>query len=413
MLSKQKVSLDDVKINHSKKSILIHFWVYIIFTSITVGVVMLMLFPIYPFFLITSMVWLIGLCEHFTAYRMKSRDVYPRAKRVFYYNLAAFLGGIPLLILTIFGIPIWGIILIIHYIKYHKAGIDSRGKVGKNNHSKTFLLIHFLIYLVNYVFAIPISYNFPYYQIFSLTWLIGLCEHFTAYLMKSRGVYPKIKQRVYYHLTAFLGSIPLLTFIFRSLSPIPIAIWLDILAIHYILYHISKNELKRRDVNLPVKNFNGFSEESLKIIALKKVRFRLSLQIHSGLFLVIGTMNLGINLIYRDYPFSNLFFSLIFVSIWFVFLSLHGTAYLIYAHGIYPKVKRGYYYNLLAFLSSIPLQLTTMLVIIIGPIWSMVVLIHYITYRIISRKVGIKEGIKKTHLQRLVEKEMEKMKSLM
>ena len=98
MLSKQKVSLNDVKKNPSKKFILIHFWVYIIFTSITVVVVMLMLFPIYPFFLIASMVWLIGLSEHFTFYRIKSRDVSPRAKRGFYYNLAAFLGGIPLLL---------------------------------------------------------------------------------------------------------------------------------------------------------------------------------------------------------------------------------------------------------------------------------------------------------------------------
>ncbi|MHA1192570.1 MAG: hypothetical protein ACTSP9_09775 [Promethearchaeota archaeon] len=410
MLSKQKVSLN----NNSRKFFLIHLVVYIIFTLMSNLIFGIGRSPIYPLFMIISWVWLIGLSEHFTFYRIKSRDVSPRAKRGFYYNLATFLGGMPLLILTIFGIPIWGIILIIHYIKYKKANIDSRGKVVKKNHSKTFLLIHFLIYLVNYVLAIPISYNFPSYQIFSLIWLIVLCEHFTAYLMKSRGVYPKIKRSVYYHLTAFLGSIPLLTFIFMSLSPIPIAIWLDLLVIHYVVYHISKNELKERDVgNVPLKNFNGFSEESLKIIALKKVRFRLSLQIHFCLFLVFGVMTLGIDLYYFHYPFSNLFFSLIFVSIWFVFLSLHGTAYLIYAYGVYPKIKRGYYYNLIVFLSSIPFQCTTMLVIIFGPVWGVAVLIHYITYRIISRKSGIKEGIQKTHLQRLVDKEMEKMKSLM
>ncbi|MHA1671188.1 MAG: hypothetical protein ACTSV5_11530 [Promethearchaeota archaeon] len=298
MLSKQRVSIDMVKKNHSKKFILIHFWAYSLFTSITVVFVMFKLFPIYPIFLITSMVWLIGLSEHFAAYRMKSRDVYPRARRGFYYNLAAFLGSLP---------------------------------------------------------------------------LIGLSFY------------------------VFMG--------------IPITIWGIILVIQYVLYHMADTESRENDIgNVSVKNFNGFSEESLRIIALKKVRFRLSLQIHSGIYLGV---NLFITIFFTSPYIGNLFFELIFASVWFIFLSLHGTAYLIYAHGVYPKVKRGYYYNLFAFLASIPFQLTTMSVIILGPFWGILVIIHYMFYRIISRKSNIKEGIKKTHLQRLVEKEMEKMKRLL
>ena len=300
MISKQKVSLTMVKKSRAKRFILIHLWVYLLFTSITVVVVMLMLFPIYPIFLITSMVWLIGLCEHFTAYRMKSRDVYPRARRGFYYNLAAFLGSLP---------------------------------------------------------------------------LVGLSFYF------------------------FMG--------------IPITIWGITLVIHYVLYHMASTESRGKDIgNVSVKNFNGFSEESLRIIALKKVRFRLSLQIHSGLFLGINLF-IFLTIILPPFSFASFFFQSAFTSAWLVFLSLHGTAYFIYARGVYPKIKRGYYYNLVAFLASIPYQCTTMLVIIIGPIWGMAVLIHYIIYRIIARNSNIKEGIQKTHLQRLVEKEMDKMKGLL
>ena len=299
MLSKQKVSLDVVGKNRSKTSILIHFLVYILFTSITVVLVMFLLFPIYPIFLITSMVWLIGLSEHFAAYRMKSRDVYPRARRGFYYNLAAFLGSIPLLIL---------------------------------------------------------SFYFGY---------------------------------------------------------IAITIWGIILVIHYVLYRLTKNKTRGKDIGkVSVKNFNGFSEESLRIIAFKKVRFRLSLQVHAGLFIGINLIVTLAN-IFSPFGYGKYFFQLIYTSVWFVILSEHGTAYFIYARGVYPKVKRGYYYNLVAFLASIPFQCTTMLVIIIGPIWGMTVLIHYITYRIICRNSNIKEGTKKTHLQRLVEREMEKMRDFL
>jgi len=300
MLSKQKVSLDMGGKNRSKKFILIHFWVYILFTSITIGLVMLMLMPIYPFFLITSMVWLIGLCEHFTAYRMKSRDIYPRAKRGFYYNLATYLGSLPLVILSfnmffVFPITIWGIILVIHYISYHRVGAESRGKD------------------------------------------IG---------------------------------------------------------------------------DISIKNFNGFSEESLRIIALKKVRFRLSIQLH---FVVFISFIIIMNFItFFRYVSVDLFFYPMFVSIWFIILSEHGTAYLIFARGVYPIAKQKFYYHLVAYLASIPLQLVWFLVILIMiPIWGMAVLIHYIVVRIITRKSKIKEGIKKTHIQRLVEKEMEKMKGLL
>ncbi|MCJ7648410.1 MAG: 2TM domain-containing protein [Candidatus Lokiarchaeota archaeon] len=303
MLSKQKVSLEDVKKNRSKKFILIHFWVYIIFTSITVGVVMLMLFPIYPFFLITSMVWLIGLCEHFTAYRMKSRDVYPRAKRGFYYNLATYLGSLPLVILSfnmffVFPIIIWGIILVIHYVIYHTAATESR-----------------------------------------------------------------------------------------------------------------ENDIE----NVSIKKFNGFSEDSLRIIALKKVRFRLSFQIHFALFIVINALIASITIFSMQEVPLKLSLQFILILEYLVILSEHATAYLIYARGVYPKAKHGFYYNLVAFLTSIPFQFVAIFpgVFFIIPIWGVIVLIHYITVCIISRKSNIKEGIKKTHLQRLVEKEMEKMKNFL
>ena len=291
MLSKQKVSLN----NNLRKFFLIHFVVYILFTLISNLIFGLGLSPIYPLFIIIPMVWLIGLSEHFTFYRIKSRDVSPRAKRGFYYNLATFLGGIPLLILTIFGIPIWGIILIIHYIKYKKADIDSRGK--------------------------------------------------------------------------------------------------DI-------------------EDISIRKFNGFSEESLRIIALKKVRFRLIVQIHFIVFVVLNPI-VFLSILYSPADVVFLYIFSVLSSGWFVGLSLHATAYFIYAHGVYPKAKCKYYYNLIAFLASIPYQCITMLVIFMGPIWGVAVIIHYITYRIISRKFHIKEGVKKTHLQRLVEKEMDKMKSLM
>jgi len=295
MLSKQKVSLDVVGNDHSKKVFLIHLLIFIIFVLISMAIAFTRS-PIYPLFVISSMVWFIALCEHFTAYRMKSRDVFPRAKRRLYYNLATLLGSLPLLISSfcgLFVIPIWGIILIIHYISYRSAGTESRGKD------------------------------------------IG---------------------------------------------------------------------------NISVKNFNGFSEESLRIIALKKVRFRLSLQIHFSVFIsIIIIMNF---ISFFRYQRMDLFFYPMFILIWLIILSEHGTAYLIYARGVYPIAKQKFYYHLVVFLASIPFQLYFFFYFasFTIPIWGWAVLIHYIIVRTISRKSKIKEGIKKTHLQRLVEKEMEKMK---
>ena len=104
-----------------KRKLLNHVWIYIGFN---LGAIIFNIFTslfFYPIFVIGAFVWLIGLGEHITAYRIKSRDVSPKSKKGFYYHLGTFLSSIPLLILgylTIIAIPIWGIFVIIHYILF-------------------------------------------------------------------------------------------------------------------------------------------------------------------------------------------------------------------------------------------------------------------------------------------------------
>lgn len=166
-----------------------------------------------------------------------------------------------------------------------------------------------------------------------------------------------------------------------------------------------------------VNNYNGFSEEHLRRIALKKIYFRMSVKIHLAIFIIINLLLLVINLIFTPtiiwvtYPLFG----------WLIGLAEHGTAYIIYARGIYPSSKRGIIFHIVAFI----LVMLYLLIINISSspsyywvlfptiFWSAALGMHLIIYLIFYHSSKYEKDVLKSRTQRAVEKELEKMKKKM
>ena len=74
-------------IHRLKRGLIIHVEIYILFSVIAIAANIFLANLILLFFSITSIsVWFIGLGEHIVVYRIKSREVYPKSKRGFYYH---------------------------------------------------------------------------------------------------------------------------------------------------------------------------------------------------------------------------------------------------------------------------------------------------------------------------------------
>jgi hypothetical protein len=163
--------------------------------------------------------------------------------------------------------------------------------------------------------------------------------------------------------------------------------------------------------------FDGFSEENLRQIALRKVNFRLSVKIHVGVYITVCSLLVLINWIFTPeiwwihYPILG----------WLIGLIEHYTSYVVYARGVYPMAKRAVIFHLMAYLFvilylfviNIVVDPTLIWAVIPAIFWGAGLLIHTITYFVFHRGATVEiEGIK-SRKDRAVEKELEKMQKRM
>jgi hypothetical protein len=176
-----------------------------------------------------------------------------------------------------------------------------------------------------------------------------------------------------------------------------------------------------------MENYNGFSEESLREIAKKKVVFRFSVRLHVSIFLIANLLLYFINMVTIPYYYWIIypFFG------WLIGVAEHYTAYLIYAKGVYPNTKRGVIFHIIAYIFvnlflfiiffyneiyyrriAMPLEDYDPYAWFLFPLvfWGAGLLIHIATYLIFFRSKVNNEGIKQTKREKAIEKELEKMK---
>jgi sensor histidine kinase YesM len=79
-----------------------------------------------------------------------------------------------------------------------------------------------------------------------------------------------------------------------------------------------------------------FSDEDLRQIAEQKVNARKTVKIHVAIFFLVNLMLFIINIIFSP---TFLWVLLPFLG-WFIGLAIHIVAYILYARGIFPAVKR-------------------------------------------------------------------------
>ena len=160
------------------------------------------------------------------------------------------------------------------------------------------------------------------------------------------------------------------------------------------------------------KKYNGFSEEDLRMIARKKVNFRMSVKIHFGVYVVCCVLFIVLNGMTISFPW---FFFPIFG--WFIGVAEHLTAYLVYARGVYPMAKRGVIFHTVAYITVIPLLTITNFfwlwyfwVIFPAFFWGIGLAIHIIVYLVFHRvKTHDGDGLKSKR-ERAIDKELAKMK---
>ena len=164
-------------------------------------------------------------------------------------------------------------------------------------------------------------------------------------------------------------------------------------------------------------NYGGFSEESLRRIALRKVHFRMSVKIHVGVFITVNILMLLLNLFFTPY-----FIWMIFPFFgWLIGVAEHITAYLIYARGVYPTAKRGVIFHSIAYifvmlyLFVLNILFTPFFYWALFPavFWGAGLVINAIAYFIYYRPSTDERGGVRSRTQRAVEKEIEKMKRRM
>ncbi|MCJ7651067.1 MAG: 2TM domain-containing protein [Candidatus Lokiarchaeota archaeon] len=164
-------------------------------------------------------------------------------------------------------------------------------------------------------------------------------------------------------------------------------------------------------------SYNGFSEESLKRIAMRKVNFRMSMKIHIGCFIIVSGLLFTINLVLTP----MLWWFLFPVLGWMIGVAEHITAYLVYARGVYPMAKRGVIFHFVAFiftnlfLGIINFLIYPNLLWFLIPLifWATGFSIHFISYIIFHRGSVDDQGGMKSKREKSVEKEILKMKRRM
>lgn len=158
--------------------------------------------------------------------------------------------------------------------------------------------------------------------------------------------------------------------------------------------------------------YNGFSEESLRRIALRKVNFRMSVKIHVSVYITVCIFLSVINLV-----LTPTWWWVIFpIFGWLIGVAEHITSYIIYARGVYPSAKRGAIYHSVAYIFVMLLIFVTNYFnsyyfwsIFPAFLWGTGLAIHLVTYYIYHRPTTDEQGVLKSRRERAVEKEMEKM----
>jgi len=157
-----------------------------------------------------------------------------------------------------------------------------------------------------------------------------------------------------------------------------------------------------------------FSEESLRKIAEEKINYRISVRIHLTAFILVNALLLFINLLtlpnelWVFYPFFG----------WLIGLSVHTVGYILYAQGVYPMAKRGFIFNLTAFLSTMLflfliniLTLSSYLwVFFPASSWGFALIVHLIIYLLYYRQSITKSDERISKKEMAIEKELQKMK---
>ena len=161
--------------------------------------------------------------------------------------------------------------------------------------------------------------------------------------------------------------------------------------------------------------YNGFSERSLRRIALRKVNFKMSVNIHVSVFITVCIFLSVINLV-----FTPMFLWVLFpIFAWLIGVAEHITSYLIYARGVHPSTKRGVIFHSVAYI------FTMLFFFVINSFymslyywaifpaffWGTGLVIHLITYLVYHRPSVDKQGAMTSRRERAVEKEMEKMQN--
>ncbi|NVM17458.1 MAG: 2TM domain-containing protein [Candidatus Lokiarchaeota archaeon] len=160
------------------------------------------------------------------------------------------------------------------------------------------------------------------------------------------------------------------------------------------------------------KRYNGFSEDDLRMIAHKKVNFRMSVKIHFGVYIISCILLVVLNGLTVGFPW---FFFPIFG--WLVGLAEHLTAYLVYARGVYPMAKRGVIFHVVSYIFGILLlfvinryAFTVLWFLIPAFFWGVGLIIHIIVYLVYHRVTTHDEDELKSKKERAVDRELAKMK---
>jgi hypothetical protein len=161
------------------------------------------------------------------------------------------------------------------------------------------------------------------------------------------------------------------------------------------------------------KRYNGFSENDLRMVARKKVNFRMSVKIHFGVYLVVSTLLVIVNWYFT----RNVYWFFYPIFGWLIGLAEHITAYLVYARGVYPMAKRGIMFHIVAFifamtylfLINFATSLQYLWVLYPAIFWGTGLLIHLVVYVVYHRGAAEDQDGLKSRKERAIEKELEKM----
>ncbi len=162
-----------------------------------------------------------------------------------------------------------------------------------------------------------------------------------------------------------------------------------------------------------------FSEDSLRKIASQKITYRYSVRIHATAFVFVNILLFLINIL----SVPEFLWALYPLLGWQIGIVMHSVLYILYARGIFPMALRGVIVHLVGYICTMLLLLGVDLNIMSvgeldniewsvypGFFWGMVVILHIIVYMTYFRSKSSTDGGYSSKKERLIEKEMEKMR---